>query len=452
MTQGSHSIDLAEQRALAERILASPQINKSARLTDLFAYLCRRVLDEGATQINELELGNKVFGREPRYDTTADNIVRVHASLLRKRLAEYFAAEGRLEEFTIEIPRGNYAPVFRRRDVFDLTPDAPEQEPATTPGAAADPLEEPAVAAPPPPLPRLFWPASTAVCALTALGLAIALFHRPPAPRPAGSSLRGSAVASFWTSVFPAHQIVDVVTDDAALAFIEASSGHNVSINEYFDRSYQRSLSQSAPAADLLQQLIIQRDSSFGTSAMTWRLAQIADETSSQARLVFARALTFRQAREENLVLLGTSSSNPWIQLFDPSTTIRWKYDPTVTAFYPIDTLAGKDTLYKAGDKPDPDSRTHNSYASVALLPNIGGAGHTLIISGTGGAALDAAMDWLTQDASIQQLRSKIPGGSSGTFPFFEALLKIERAADRGRGVTVVFVRAPRPDAPSSPR
>ena len=100
-----------------ERILATSYLSKSARLTELFQYLCMKVLDEDAQEIHELELGHKVFGRPSRYDTTADNIVRVHASLLRKRLSEYFLNEGCEEEFQVEIPRGNYAPIFRRREV-----------------------------------------------------------------------------------------------------------------------------------------------------------------------------------------------------------------------------------------------------------------------------------------------------------------------------------------------
>ena len=49
------------------------------------------------------------------YDTAADNTVRVHASMLRKRVNQYFENEGSAETLVIEIPRGNYAPVFRER-------------------------------------------------------------------------------------------------------------------------------------------------------------------------------------------------------------------------------------------------------------------------------------------------------------------------------------------------
>ena len=108
--------DLQTRKELVGRVVSSSTICKSARLRDLFLYLCNRVLDESVDDIHELELGHKVFGRPEHYDTAADNIVRVHASLLRKRLAEHFQTEGRDEPIIVEIPRGNYAPTFRIRN------------------------------------------------------------------------------------------------------------------------------------------------------------------------------------------------------------------------------------------------------------------------------------------------------------------------------------------------
>src|SRR5947209_10867045 len=86
------SID--SRKLLVERIASSSYLNKSARLHDMFLYLCERVLDHSVEVIHEQEVGHKVFGRAPDYDTNADNIVRVHASTLRKRIDQYFSNEG----------------------------------------------------------------------------------------------------------------------------------------------------------------------------------------------------------------------------------------------------------------------------------------------------------------------------------------------------------------------
>src|SRR6202030_2793336 len=78
---------------------------------------CERALREPSVEIHEQEIGYRVFGRAPDYDTTADNIVRVTASQARKKIEQYFASEGASEPVILEIPKGHYAPIFRERDV-----------------------------------------------------------------------------------------------------------------------------------------------------------------------------------------------------------------------------------------------------------------------------------------------------------------------------------------------
>jgi hypothetical protein len=124
--QVSNVVDV--RQLLVERVAVSRYIGRSARLRNFFLYVCERVLKDDADQIHEQELGHAVFGRSRDYDTGADNIVRVHASLLRKRLEQYFAAEGKDEPMVIELPKGNYAPVFRAR--VQPEPEIPSPDPA----------------------------------------------------------------------------------------------------------------------------------------------------------------------------------------------------------------------------------------------------------------------------------------------------------------------------------
>ena len=133
MSQANVVKPTEDRKLLVERVASSRYVNRSARLRDLLVYLTTRVLEEDVDEIHEQEVGNKVFGRPANYDTSSDNIVRVHASMLRKRLEQYFAEEGANEPLTIEIPKGNYAPVFRERG--DAA--APPARDAGTPGDCA---------------------------------------------------------------------------------------------------------------------------------------------------------------------------------------------------------------------------------------------------------------------------------------------------------------------------
>jgi hypothetical protein len=116
----------SRSRELLERIAASDSFQKSKRLRDLLLYLGERSLQDPHCTLREQEIGVEVFGRPPDYDTSHDTLVRVHVSQLRKKLQEFFAAEGRKEPVVIEIPKGSYVPVFRpRTETTGTEPGAP---------------------------------------------------------------------------------------------------------------------------------------------------------------------------------------------------------------------------------------------------------------------------------------------------------------------------------------
>jgi len=86
-----------------------------------------------------------------------------------------------------------------------------------------------------------------------------------------------------------------------------------------------------------------------------------------------------------------------------------------------VDTWAGSaraEQFRPAGERLD-------GYCSVALLPNLGGTGNIVVISGTGGSATAAAGGFLVDGERMAQLRAKLADGKKGEFPYFEALLKI---------------------------
>ena len=98
-----------------ERILASPAFRNARRSQDLLRYVVTHSLDGPAESLKERSIGIEVFQRTPDYDTGDDSIVRVKASELRKRLAQYYrvAPDGPVQ---IDLPAGAYQPEFRWRE------------------------------------------------------------------------------------------------------------------------------------------------------------------------------------------------------------------------------------------------------------------------------------------------------------------------------------------------
>jgi len=118
-----------------EGAAASPQLKRAARLREFLLYVGKKSIKEGTTDIHEQEIGQTVFGRRESYDTSQDNIVRVSATELRRRVDAYFASEGKEEPLIFEIPRGSYMPVFRFRAA-----DTPPSESAPIPDQASPDL------------------------------------------------------------------------------------------------------------------------------------------------------------------------------------------------------------------------------------------------------------------------------------------------------------------------
>jgi hypothetical protein len=100
-------------RAELERILASPSFRTAKRSQDFLRYIVTNALEGKTEFLKERAIGASVFEREPDYDTGGDSIVRVKASELRKRLAQYYQDSGSDSMVQIQMPAGSYSPEFR---------------------------------------------------------------------------------------------------------------------------------------------------------------------------------------------------------------------------------------------------------------------------------------------------------------------------------------------------
>ncbi|HXS95430.1 MAG TPA: hypothetical protein VN736_12570 [Candidatus Limnocylindrales bacterium] len=408
---------------MVERIALSPHFNRSARLRDLLVYLSDRVLDDEVSEIHEQEVGHKVFGRPLDYDSAADNIVRVHASMLRKRLDQYFSSEGAAENIVIEIPKGNYAPVFRERV-------KPVAEP---------PAEQPVRLEPLPVLEKPQTRHALTLAIVTACLFAsttiFLLFRHPAAPIATPDS---PTVRLFWSQLFDNSHPTDLVIDDAAVGMYQELTNRPLSLSEYYDRSYLRDIPAVASAAGLAPEtaasLILRRQSSYSDTSFLWRMEQLAG--SRRMNLRFARDYSFRDLKADSAILLGNDRSNPWVQSFQSKLGVRWQFDKNKAIYYPADTFQSSHT-FDAG----PAGENHEGYFSIAMLPNLGGTGNVLLVAATGGSAISAAADFLSTERTMAQLRAKLPAAKGGAFPAFEALVKAKGRNSQPRDSEIVVCR-----------
>ena len=104
--------DFRQERHELDTILASGILNRAPNLAQLLTYVCAKYFEGAAEQIKEYNIAVEALGRPADFDQKRDSIVRVEAHRLRKRLREYYEADGADHAIRIDIPPGQYAPRF----------------------------------------------------------------------------------------------------------------------------------------------------------------------------------------------------------------------------------------------------------------------------------------------------------------------------------------------------
>jgi hypothetical protein len=109
----------SEIRNALDRIRGSWVMSGCHRLVQLLEYIVRSALSGEAAHLKETTIGVAVFGRTPDYDPKADTIVRSQVWRLRAKLRKYYTIEASNDPVIIQIPIGQYAPIFRERAATD---------------------------------------------------------------------------------------------------------------------------------------------------------------------------------------------------------------------------------------------------------------------------------------------------------------------------------------------
>jgi hypothetical protein len=136
--------NLSSQQAERDELDAVVEaLAKSPRLSRLLHYLGERYFLGESDQLHEYNIATEVFGRsKTAFDAGEDAIARVEAHRLRKRLREFYEAEGKSHAIQLSIPSGTYVPCFTRRGEDASRPSSDEQpgihEPSSGPSPASD--------------------------------------------------------------------------------------------------------------------------------------------------------------------------------------------------------------------------------------------------------------------------------------------------------------------------
>lgn len=403
-----------------EGAAASSQLKRAARLREFLLYVGRKSIKEGSTDIHEQEIGQAVFGRRESYDTSQDNIVRVSATELRRRVDAYFAADGKGEPLIFEIPRGSYTPVFRERET------APEPEVALPSAEAPQIVDGSAAASSRSSLPFLL---SSAAAVLLAVACLVLWQQNRSLHRLLYRWDGHPALAAFWPRFLNSSQDTDIVLADTSFAIVEDMMKQSYPLSDYLNRSYlgqARTFSlctENNKVVDSIafESIASRNNGSFGDFQVAERI-QALEPRSPGVHVAFAREFTADSVKRDNVILIGSRKSNPWVDLFTDQMNFLVRYDPT------LDQSFVDDLHPRAGEQPH-YVQPVNPYASlgysvIAYLPNPSRTASALIIEGTNAEATNAAGDFLTSEESMEGFLKRIAGKR---IPYFEILLRTTR-------------------------
>jgi hypothetical protein len=415
---------------LAQRIAASRSFAKSALLSRFLLYVCEREITGKTVEISEHQIGVHVFGRRPGYHPGEDNIVRNYARQLRHRLDQYFLEEGREEELRLCIPRGKYVPVFSANHFVEC-PLLVVPEHKTESGGALATLAPAAPSSVSVTARRPPWlvPGLGILLLLACLAIGWTFTYRASAHSP----------DPLWARLFDKNHQTLIVPADDGIVMIQNLTGHLVPLSEYINRDYLSLKSPYNIDAQNMRDLDAQRYTNVTDLNAAMRLSHLPEANTGQLTVRYARELHMGDLKEANVILLGSSFSNPWVELFEKGLNFQFSYQPHPNASLIVNRHPqGEELPVYENDATGP---SHRTYAVIGLIPNLNNTGWVLLAEGLTMAGTQAAVDTLFNRDVMRPLLAQFTNADDSLNPF-EILIETRSFGSESPQASVVATRA----------
>ncbi|WP_263377540.1 hypothetical protein [Granulicella paludicola] len=417
--EASEVMTSVQKDDLIARVAASATFRRALRLREFLLYVGKASIRDGVLELREQDIGVKVFGRSPDYDRSADNIVRVNATELRKRIDLYFTGEGSGEPFVFQIPRGAYKLVFSRRLLREpALPTGNQIEPEAVPSPVliAEPAASPATRG---------WMWLSVALGLLSLILAVALI------RVHQSSVmdadRRPAVMQFWRSFTrdkePGTQ-TDLVLSDESLSLMQDILRRPISLSEYVDRRYADTIDASAVSEERkadVRELLGHNLVTLG-EVLAARQIIVLPGLAQHFHVTVPRLYPPDLMKRNNLLIIGGKKSNPWAGFFEDQLNFTLEYNPKTGQNFVLNRhpANGEAANYYA----DGSSVLPGGIAVLSYIPNPTNTGEVLLLTGSDSDATAAAAEFITSESSIQNFLKRI---GRTQLPHFELVLRTTR-------------------------
>jgi hypothetical protein len=327
-THDSSAVDLVPTAArpqvgeLLDDILRSTPFRTSRQCQDLFRYIVEHSLAGSDDLLRERVIGMEVFGRAPDYDTAQDPVVRVRASDVRKRLAQYYQTQkNSTGQWKIEIPTGSYKAQFHR-------PEGAVSQVATATNAVHPSSE--AISPPPERLigntrfrkRNLFW-ATAAAILLAAVFAGLRLTQHTTTPT-------GNAFDLFWGPVLENPRPVLVCTGSNSVYVLSATAIKKYKTAHPHGQDATTNSETVVPLEELKNLSgddfipVKDRFLTTGDASATAQISSLLTSRHHPFDLRFGTDLSFGDLRNSSAVLVGAFNNSWTLNMTD---NLRFVYE-----------------------------------------------------------------------------------------------------------------------------
>lgn len=397
-----------EIHSALQNILQSQAFRGSKRCHDFLRFVVTETLEGSPERLKERTLAIEVFGRKPDAELGVDSIVRVGAREVRKRLTQYYSADGAGDTVRIELPSGSYVPAFRYHAAAPaepqaapsasvLPPAAPSTVPLPSPSPGRElgsPTERPTRRSIPP---VLGW--IVAACFGVAL-LTTWLVQRSPE--------RGFTreFEQFWRPALEQPDSVLIVLAHPIVYHPSTRATHlDQELHGIPSTPQQRALEVppgQLNGSDFVP--VFDQYTGLGDTIATFRLGGLFDRGKHSPRVRLASKVEFADLRESPSILIG-AFTNRWA--LELTKGLRFRFVMTNITKPAIEDTTEHRTLAVEG-KSD-DGRSAEDYILLCRLAHPQTGGFLVIGAGLTQYGTAEAGRILAQPAALTPLLQKLP-------------------------------------------
>ena len=392
-----------------DRLVSSHTLHGSESLCKLLRYLAKHALDHPGLPIKEFQIATEVFGRSADFDPQLDSMVRVQAGRLRSKLTEYYNSDGSEDPIVVELPKGTYVLSFHHRGASSK-PLAGGLEGMAREAALEKSRE------------RRWGTEVISLSIFLAAAIAVIVWlmatrNSPPVSLASGSEPAPAAFRLFWSGFASGQEEPWVVFSNAAFV------GRPYTGMRYYNRARDSGA------------VILDHYTGVGEVLAVHALDNVFGRLRHQIRVKRGSLFSLDDAKNTDLIFIGSPSEN--LTLLELPNTQEFTFKQ-ITSGPRTGTMEIINFHPESGEPKEflpspPDEPLTEDYSVIALKRGLNPAHSVLILAGATTIGTQAAVEYVCQQNSLEELLLRLSVSNSGELKPFEAVLHVKVA----RGVPV---------------